>query len=73
MDISEDTKIGLNSKSSLSINKIDNNWMSKIDLEQVNLNLMNTEEHGSTYRPFQKRVIINFIKEACVRDGEVKL
>ena len=45
--------------------------MSKIDLEHVNLNLMNTVEHGSTYHPLQKRVMINFTKEACGQGGEV--
>ena len=47
--------------------------MSNIDLEQVNLNLMNTLEHGSTYYPLQKRGVINFTKEACGRGGVVKL
>ena len=46
--------------------------MSNIDIEPVNLNLMKTLEHGSTYRILQKRVMINFIKEACGWGGEVK-
>ena len=46
--------------------------MSKIDLEQVNQNPMKNEKHGSTYRFLLKRVMINFIKEACGRGGEVK-
>ena len=46
--------------------------MSKIDLEQVNLNLTKTAEHGSTYRLLQKRVMINLTKGACDRGGEVK-
>ena len=33
---------------------------------------MKTEEHGYTYYLLQKRVTINFIKEARGRDGEVK-
>ena len=47
--------------------------MYNIDLEQVNLNLMKTAEHGSTYLPLQKRLMINFTKEACARGEEVKL
>ena len=46
--------------------------MYKIDLEQVDLNLMKTAEHGSTCLPLQKRAMINFTKEACGRGGEVK-
>ena len=41
-------------------------WISKIDLEQVDLNLMNYSESGSTYHPFQRKVVINFAREACV-------
>ena len=33
---------------------------------------MNTAEHGSTYLPLQKRVMVNFTKEACSRGGGVK-
>ena len=33
---------------------------------------MKPVEHGSTYRPLQKRVMINFTKEACGRGGAVK-
>ena len=40
VDIFEDTKHGLYSKASPWINEIYDNWMSKIDLEQVNLKLM---------------------------------
>ena len=47
--------------------------MYNIDIEQVNLNLMKTEEHGSTYQLLQKRAMINFTKKACGRGGEVKL
>ena len=43
--------------------------MSKIDLEQVNLNLMKNVEHGSTYRSLHKRLMINLTKEACGRGG----
>ena len=39
--------------------------MSNIDLEQVNRNPKKTAEHGSTYRPLQKIVMINFTKEDC--------
>ena len=46
--------------------------MYRIDLEQVNLNVMKTDKHVSTYRPLQKRVMINFTKEACGRGREVK-
>ena len=42
MDMSEDTNIGLYSKALPCINVIDDHWISKIDLEQVNLNLMKT-------------------------------
>ena len=40
VDIFEYTKHGLYSKASPWINAIDDNWMSKIDLKQVNLKLM---------------------------------
>ena len=33
--------------------------------------MINTSEHGSTHRLFQKRVMINFTKEACGRVREV--
>ena len=33
---------------------------------------MKTAEHGSTYQPLQKRVMINFTKKACGWGGEVK-
>ena len=73
MDVSEDTKCGIYSKKSTWLNEIDDHWMSKIDLEQVNLNLRNTVEYGSTYHPLQNRVMINFTKEACDRGRELKL
>ena len=72
MDVYEDTKSGLYSKASPWINEIDDHWMYKVDLEQVNLNLMNTAEHGSTYHLLQKRAMINFTKEACGWGGEAK-
>ena len=72
VDVFEGTKFGIYSKASQWLNTIDDNWMSKIDLEQLNLNLMNTAEHRSTYRSLQKRVMINFTTEACGRSGEVK-
>ena len=59
MEVSEDTKRGLYSKSLPWLNAIDDYWMSKIYLEHVNLNLTKTAEHGYTYRPLQKRAIIN--------------
>ena len=62
----------LYSKASLWLNKIDDNWMSNIDLEQVNLKLMKTEEHGSTYCPFQNRAMLNFNDESCGWGREVK-
>ena len=40
VDVSEDTKCWLYSKVTPSMNEINDNWMSKIDLEQINLNLM---------------------------------
>ena len=70
--VSEDTNHGVYSKASPCINAIDDRWMYKIDLEHVNLNLMNTTEHESTYHQFQKRMMINFTKETCVRCGELK-
>ena len=54
------------------MNIIDYHWMSKINPEQVNLNLMKTAEYGSTYLHPQKRAMINFTKEACGWGGEVK-
>ena len=45
--------------------------MSNIDLEQVNLNMMKTAEYVSNYHPLQKRVMINFSKEACGQGREV--
>ena len=72
MGISEDTKCGIYSKASPWINAIDDNWMSNIDLKKVNLNLMNNSERESTYLPLQKRLMINFTKEACGRYREAK-
>ena len=72
VDVSKDTKRGLYMKSWTWLNAIEDHWMSNIDLEQVNLNLMKTVEHGSTYKPLQKRLMINFTKEACGRRREVK-
>ena len=72
MGVSEDTKCGLYSKASPCLNAIDNQYISKIDIEQVNINLMKTEEHVSTYHLLQKRVMTNFTKEACGRVEEVK-
>ena len=51
VDVSEDIKRGIYSKASLCINAIDYHWMSKIDIEQVNLNPMNTAEYGYSYHP----------------------
>ena len=48
MGISEDANRALYSKDSPWLNEIDDHWMSRIDLEQVKLNLMKTTEHGST-------------------------
>ena len=72
MDVSEDTKSGIYSKASPWLNTIHDQWISNIDLEQVNINLMKTAEHAYTYRTLQKRAIINFTKEACGWSGEVK-
>ena len=72
VDISEYTKSGLYSKASPWINTIGDKWMSKIDIKQVNLNPMNNSERGYTYRPLQKRVMINFIKKSCSRGREVE-
>ena len=54
------------------MNKIDDNWMSKIDIEQVNINHMMSAKHGSNYSLLQNREIINFTNEACGWDGEVR-
>ena len=70
MDVSEDTKRGIYSKAPPWINAIDGHWMSKIDLEQVNLNLMETEEQGSTYRPLQKRAMIISLRKHVVGAGK---
>ena len=43
-----------------------------IDIEQVNPNLMNTVEHGSTYRTLQKREMINFTKGSCGQGREMR-
>ena len=72
MNASTDTKPRLHSKTLPWINEVDDHWMYNINIEQMTSNLMNTEEHGSTYRPLQKRLMINFTKEACGRGGEVK-
>ena len=40
MDVSENTNRGIYSKVSPWLNEIDDNLISNIDLEQVNLNLM---------------------------------
>ena len=63
----------LYSKASLWLNKIDDNWMSNIHLEQVKLKLMKTAEHGSTNPPIQKRAMINLTKETCGLGMELKL
>ena len=70
MEVSEETKRGIYSKASPWV---DDHWMSKIDIEQMNLILMNTTQYGYTYRPLQKRVMIDFTKEACVSGREAKL
>ena len=72
VDVSEDTKRGIYSKSSPWLDAIDDHWMSNTDLEQVKINLMKNAEHGATYHPLQKRVMINFTKEACGWVREVK-
>ena len=69
--VPEDTMRGIESKTSQWLNAIHDQWMYKLDIEQVILNLTKTAEHGSTYRPLQKRVMINITKEACGRCGEV--
>ena len=73
VDVSEDTNRGIYSKASSSINNMDYPWMSKIDLEQVTLNLMKTKKHVSTYCSSQKRVMISITEEACDWGGKVKL
>ena len=72
VDVSEDTKRGIYSKSSPWIDAIDYHWMSNTDLEQAKINLTKNVEHGSTYHPLQKRVMTNFTKEACGWGREVK-
>ena len=63
--ISEDTNSSIYSKASLWFNSIDDHWMSNIDLYQVNLNLMNTAKHGSSYHSLHQRVMKNFTKKYC--------
>ena len=72
VDISEYTTCEIYSKALPWIKAIDYNWMSNIALEQVNLTLMKTVEHRYTYRPLQKRVMVNCIKKVCGWGGEVK-
>ena len=72
MDVFEDTRHDIYSKASPCPNAIDDHWMFNIDLEQVNLNLINTAERGSNYCPLEKRVKINFTEEACDRGGVLK-
>ena len=72
VDVSADTKRGLYIKASQWINVMDDHWMSNIDIEQVNLNLIKTVEYGSSYRPLQKRMMINLTTESCGQGGEVK-
>ena len=45
--------------------------MSNIDQEYVDINMMNTVEHWSTYHILQKKVMIHFTKKACGWGGEV--
>ena len=70
VELSKYNKHGLYNKSSPWLIGIDDHWMYKIDLYQVNLNLMMSEEQGFTYHTLPKRVVINFTKEACGRGGE---
>ena len=70
VDVSEDTKCGLYSKALPWIHEIDDHWMSKIDLGQVKLKLTRTAENGYTYRPIQKRVMINFNKKSYGQAGK---
>ena len=70
MDVFEDTNRVIYSKASPWINAIGYQWMSRIDIEQVNLDLIETTEHGYNYCPFQKRPMIDFNKEAYGRGGE---
>ena len=72
VDLSEDTKRGLYSKYSPWLNAIDDHWMYNIYLEQVNLNLMKTAQHGSTYIHLHNRLMINLTKEDCGLGREVK-
>ena len=51
VDVSKYTKDSIYSKYSTWMNKIDDNWMSKIDIKQVNLDQMMSAKHGSTYLP----------------------
>ena len=70
MVVYEETNRRIYSKDSPWINAIDDNWMSKSDLEHVKLNPMKTAEHVSTYRPLQNRVMINFTEESCGWGGK---
>ena len=48
MHVPEENKRRLYCKALSWLNSIDDHWMSNIDIEQMNLNLMNIAEHGST-------------------------
>ena len=72
MDVSEDTNCGLYNKDQPWLNKIDEHCMSKIDPEQVNLNLAKTVEHGYKYHTLKKRAMKTFTQKACVQGGEVR-
>ena len=70
MDISKDTKRSLYSKYSPWLNAIYYHWMFNINLYQVNINLMNTEERVSTYPPLQNRGVIISLRKLAVGVGE---
>ena len=54
VDVSEDTKRGIYVKALPWLNEIDDHCMYKIDLKQVNLNLMIAAEHGYTHPPSRR-------------------
>ena len=54
LDVSKDTNHEIYSVASPCMNAIDDYWISRIDLEQVDVNLMKCAEPVSTCCPFQE-------------------
>ena len=50
VDVYEETRCGIYSKASMWLNEINDHWISKTDIEQVDLKFMKCAEPVSTYR-----------------------